>query len=369
MAKDYYKILGVDKKASKDEIKTAFRKLAHQYHPDKKTGNTEKFKEVNEAYSVLSDDNKRAQYDMMGSGAFQGGFGQGFQGAQGFDFSQFAEQFKQGGFNFSQGFGQGGMEFDLGDIFGDLFGGGFRNRRDSRGADIHVEIRVPFEESVFGAERKVRLNHNVVCDRCKGSTAEPGSKMKTCSTCKGKGTVREVRRSILGSIATERVCTVCGGAGEVPEKVCTQCRGKGVLGKDEIVSIKIPAGINDGEVLRLSKMGEAVRGGEAGDLYVAVHVEPHHKFTKQGTNLYADLNVKLSDALLGGEMTIETLDGPAKVVIPEGVKFGDIIRIKERGVPQKGRRGDIMLRVKIEIPKKLSKEDKKIVEELKRRGL
>jgi molecular chaperone DnaJ len=365
MSKDYYKILGVDKKASKDDIKKAFRKLAHEYHPDKKGGNIDKFKEVNEAYSVLSDDNKRSQYDMMGSGAFNGSQG-GFNGAQGFDFSQFAQQFNQGGFNFSQG----GMDFDLGDIFGDLFGGGSRNKRDSRGADIQVEIRIPFEESVFGSERKVRISHHVVCDRCKGSASEPGSKMKTCDTCKGNGRVKEVRRTILGSIATERICTVCGGLGEIPEKPCTQCRGKGVLGKDEIILVKIPAGINDGEVLRLSKLGEAVRGGDAGDLYVAIRVDSHLKFTKNGANLISDLNVKLSDALLGAEINVDTLDGPAKVVVPEGIKFGDVIRIKERGVPQnRGKRGDILLRVKIEMPKKLSKDAKKYIEELKKEGV
>lgn len=163
---------------------------------------------------------------------------------------------------------------------------------------------------------------------------------------------------------------MCAGAGEVPEKPCTQCRGKGVINKDEIVDIKIPAGINDGEVLMLSKMGEAIRGGTAGDLYVGVRVDTHSRFVKNGANLSGDLNVKLSDALLGAEINIETLDGPAKVVIPEGVKFGDIIRIKERGVPQqRGKRGDILLRVKIELPKKLSKEAKKHIEELKKEGL
>jgi len=364
MSKDYYKILGVDKKASKDDIKKAFRKLAHEYHPDKKGGSTEKFKEASEAYSVLSDDNKRAQYDMMGSGNFNG-FQGGFNGAQGFDFSQFAQQFGQDGFNFSQG----GVEFDLGDIFGDLFGGGFRNKRGSRGADIQVEIRVPFVDAVFGTERKIRINHTAVCDRCRGTAGEPNSKVKTCETCKGKGTVKEIRRSILGQIATERVCTVCGGVGEIPENPCTLCRGKGVIDKDEVVDIKIPAGINDGEVLRLSKMGEAVRGGETGDLYVGVRVDTHPRFVKNGANLTGDLNVKLSDALLGAEINIDTLDGVAKVVIPEGVKFGDIIRIKERGVPQqRGKRGDILLRVKIELPKKLSKEAKKHIEELKKEG-
>lgn len=364
MSKDYYKILGVDKKSTKDDIKKAFRKLAHEYHPDKKTGNADKFKELNEAYSVLSDDNKRAQYDMMGSGAFNGGFN-GFNGAQGFDFSQFAQQFGQGGFNFNQG----GMEFDLGDIFGDIFGGGFRNKKESRGADIHVEIRIPFEESVFGSERKVRLNHYVVCEKCNGSTAESGSKFKTCDTCKGKGSVREVRRSILGSIATERICTVCAGSGEIPEKICSHCKGKGVFAKDEIINIKIPAGINDGEVLRLSKMGEAVRGGEQGDLYVGVKVDTHPVFTKNGANLLADFSVKLSDALLGAEINFQTLDGMEKVVIPEGIKFGDVIRIKERGVNVRGKRGDILLRVKIEMPRKLSKEEKRLVEELKKQGI
>lgn len=356
--KDYYQILGITKSATKDEIKKAFRKLAHEYHPDKKGGNVDKFKEVNEAYSVLSDDNKRAQYDSLGSGAFGG-----WNGAQGFDFSQFSEQFN------SQ-FGQGGFEFDIGDIFGEFFGGRSGGRGRNRGADIHVEMRIPFEESVFGTERRVRIRHYVTCDRCKGSAAEPGSATSTCSTCKGKGSVKEVRRTILGSIATEKNCTVCGGKGTVPEKPCTLCHGRGVVSRDEEINVRVPAGIDDGEVLRMARMGEAVRDGETGDLYVGVRVDTHPRFRKNGVNLSGELPVKLSDALLGGEMNVETLDGPARVVIPEGVKFGDIIRIKERGVLQpKGRRGDIFLTVKIEMPKKLSKDSRKKIEELRKEGL
>ena len=370
MAKDYYNILGIDKGASKDEIKKAFRKLAHEHHPDKKGGNSEKFKEANEAYSVLSDDTKRKQYDTYGqtfNGAGsnvggQGGFGQGFGG---FDFS-----------GFQQGFQGGDVEFDLGDIFGDIFGGGSRRQQARRGRDISVDIELTFSESIFGVERKIVLNKTSTCDHCHGTGGEPGTKMKTCPTCSGKGTIRENRRSILGTFTTEKICDSCHGKGTIPEEKCKTCKGAGVYRHQSEISLKIPAGINNGETVRLSGGGEGITGGTAGDLYIKVHIKPHGTFRKEGHNLVMDLKVKLSDALLGRDYSIETLDGPITVKIPSGISFGEILRVKGKGVPLSSsssshysHRGDLLIIINIELPKKLSKDSKKLIEELKKEGI
>ncbi len=358
MKKDYYEILGVQKNAPKDEIKKAFRTLAHKYHPDKKTGDDAKFKEINEAYSVLSDDQKRAQYDQFGSTGPNAGFG-GFNGGQGF-----------GGFDFSQ-FTQGGnsFEFDLGDIFGDVFGGGSR-RQAKRGRDISVDIELSFEDAIFGVERVILLNKVSKCDVCSGSGAEKASEMHTCSTCNGKGSVREVKRSIFGQFESVNTCETCHGSGKVPKTKCHSCKGLGVYKKESEIKVKIPAGIENGEMIRLSSAGEAVSGGQSGDLYIKVHVKKHSVFRKDGNNLVMDLNVKLSDALLGGEVSIATLDGEIKVKIPEGVVHGEVLRVKNKGVPyDKGYRGDILIKLHITLPKKLSKEARKTIETLKKEGL
>ena len=365
MAKNYYDILGVSKSASKDEIKKAFRKLAHEHHPDKKTGNADKFKEANEAYSILSDDTKRQQYDTYGQtfngagSAGAGGFGQG-GGFGGFDFS---------GFQQGQGFGNGDVEFDLGDIFGDFFGGGGRRQQAKRGRDISVDIEIPFKDSIFGVERKIVLNKTSTCDHCKGSGGEPGTKTKTCPTCNGTGSVRENRRSILGTFTTEKVCDTCHGKGSIPEEKCRTCRGAGVYKHQSEISVKIPAGVNGGETLRMTGAGEAVSGGNAGDLYMKIHVKPHPIFRKDGHNIVTDLKVKLSDALLGKEYSIETLDGLISVKIPAGVTFGEILRVKGKGVPVGSSRGDLLIIINIELPKKLSKEGKRLIEELKKEGI
>lgn len=369
MAKDYYDILGIDKKAPKEDIKKAFRTLAHKYHPDKKTGDDAKFKEINEAYSVLSDDKKRAEYDSYGrtfSGA-SGGQSGGFQGGAGFgdfDFSQFTQDGQDGGF-----------EFDLGDIFGNVFGGGTRRTQAKRGRDISVDIEISFEESVFGVERTLLLNKVSKCETCGGTGAEKGSELIKCDTCNGKGQIREVKRTFFGQFEQARTCEVCGGTGKVPKVKCHNCGGKGILKKETEIKIKIPAGIDNSEMMRLTGSGEAVSGGaaglpaQAGDLYIKIHVKKHSTFRKDGNNLLMDLNVKLTDALLGGEQTINTLDGAIKVKIPEGVTHGEILRIKGRGVPSGGHRGDILIKLHIVIPKKLSKEGRKVVEELKKEGI
>ncbi len=354
MAKDYYKILGVDKQANKDEIKKAFHKLAHKYHPDKKGGDEAKFKEASEAYQVLSDDTKRRQYDQFG----QAGFAGGGQGAGAWDFSNFSGFSNMGG----------EMEFDLGDIFTDFFSAG--GTRVRRGRDISVDIQISFKESVFGTERELLINKLGVCDTCHGKGAAPGSATKTCSVCGGKGKIRETRNSFLGSIATVKTCDKCHGTGQVPEKPCPACAGSGVMKKNESIKVVVPPGIENGEMIRLSGSGEAAVGGLTGDLYVKVHVERHPTLRRDGTNLVTDINIKISDTLLGGEQLIETLDGPLTVKIPEGVAPGEILRVRGKGVPiSASKRGDLLIKVNLKPPKKLSRQARSLAEKLKEEGV
>ena len=357
MSKDYYHILGVDKKASTEDIKRQFRKLAHKYHPDKSGGDEAKFKEINEAYQVLSDDKKRSEYDMYGnvfSGGQRPGGGFGGFGNEGFDFS-------------GAGGGQG-FEFDLGDIFGDIFGGGGRAKR---GRDISVDIEVSFEESIFGTDRKLLINKVGVCDTCVGKGSEPGSKLKTCTVCNGKGKIRETRRSFIGSVVVNSVCHTCHGKGEIPEKACATCSGLGVLKKNEEIKIKVPPGIESGEMIRFSGKGEAIPDGQAGDLYVKIRVEPHKTWKRDGSDLKMDLNIKLTDALLGSSYTIKTLEGDElKLKIPAGISFGEVLRVKDKGVPiDSKRRGNLLIRVIINTPQKLNKKAQKLVEELREEGV
>ncbi len=368
MAQDYYSTLGVSKNASKDEIKKAFRKLAQKYHPDKQGGDPQKFKEINEAYKVLSDDSKRAEYDSYGrvfSGA-GGGSGAGGQDFSGFDFSDFAEQF--GG---AQGQGQGFEGFDIGDIFGEFFGGGGRSgRRAPRGRDIAIDVELSFKESVFGAQRQVLLTKNSQCDRCQGSGAEPGSGTETCPTCNGKGQVQEVKRSFMGSFTAVHSCQTCHGKGQVPKTKCGQCAGDGIVRKEEEVAVDIPAGIENGQMIRMNGAGEAVAGGQPGDLYIKVHIKPHPTFRKEGDALYMTLNVKLSDALLGATYSLDTLDGKIDLKIPQGVRHGELLRVKGKGVVKEGgRRGDLFVKIQIDLPRKLNKKAKQAVETLKEQGI
>ncbi|MCX6735968.1 MAG: molecular chaperone DnaJ [Candidatus Parcubacteria bacterium] len=358
MANDYYKILGINKDATKDDIKKAFRKLAHQYHPDKQGGNEAKFKEINEAYQILSDDSKRASYDTYGS-AFPGGNGaQQGQGFGGFDFSGFQ------GFN-----GTEGMEFDLGDIFGDFFGNGGRGQV-KRGRDISIDLEIPFAEAIFGTERKVLISKTLVCSECHGSGGKPGTKMKKCEICNGQGKVHEAKKTIFGNISTVRECSSCIGKGEVPAEKCGKCRGAGALRGQEEIRISIPAGISNGEVIRMSAKGEAAPGGVSGDLYAKIHCLSHPFLKREGTNLAMNLDIKLSDALLGGEYPIETLDGKISVKIPEGVAHGEILRVRGKGVPiDKTHRGDFLIKLNINLPKKLSRKARKLFEDLKEEGI
>ena len=368
MAKNYYDILGVGKSASKDEIKKAFRALAHKHHPDK-GGNADSFKEINEAYSVLSDDAKKAQYDQFGSynpaggfGGQGGGFGGG-QGFDGFDFSQFTQGFG-GGQNGAQ------FEFDLGDMFGDVFGGGRKTKQQARGRDISVDIELSFEDSIFGVDRSMLLNKMSTCDNCSGSGAEKGSATETCHTCNGNGTIREIKRSIFGQFESLKACDTCKGKGSIPKTKCHNCKGNGILKKQSEIKVKIPAGIENGEMIRLSGAGEAVVDGVSGDLYIKVYVKKHPIFTKEGNDLLMDLKVKLTDALLGMNYPVKTLDGDISLKIPEGVKHGQFLKITGKGVPYgSGRRGNILVKVDVVYPEKLSKEAKKKIEDLKKEGL
>lgn len=348
MSKDYYTILGVEKGASKDEVKKGFRKMAAKYHPDKKTGDEEKYKEVTEAYAVLGDEKKKAEYDT---------YGQSFGGSGG------GNPFGGGGNPFG-----GGVEFDMNDIFSQFgFGGG--GQQVQRGRDISIDITLKFEEAVFGVTRKVLLTKNSECDTCQGSGAKAGTSLDNCTTCNGQGKVREQRQSIMGAFTTVRECSTCNGKGKVPKERCGTCAGAGVARKEEEIGIKIPAGIQNGEVIRMTGRGEAIPNGQPGDLYIKIHADNHKTINRDGTTLSTLLPIKLTDALLGATYSVETLDGSVDIKIPAGVTHGELIRIKEKGVPNDRGRGDFMVRVSVETPKKLSKKARKLVEELQSEGI
>jgi molecular chaperone DnaJ len=353
MTKNYYDVLGIDKGASKDEIKKAFYKLAAKHHPDK-GGDEAKFKEINEAYQVLSDERKRKEYDTYGQ-TFNGQGPQGFGG--GFNASDFADmQFDFG---------------DLGDMFGDIFGG-FGGPRARRGRDISLEIDVAFKEAVFGTERNVLINKVGTCDTCEGSGAKKGSEMVTCTICNGQGKIHDVKRTFMGNFQTVRTCEVCHGTAKVPKERCNDCRGVGVVNKREEIHIEVPAGISNGEMIRMGGMGEAVSGGQTGDLYVKVNVQADKVWRREGTDLVIKHSIKLTDALLGVKQSVEGLDGPIDIDIPAGVSAGEVLRVKGRGVPQMHEpkhRGDVLVKLEIAMPKKLSKKAMSLVEQMKEEGL
>ena len=361
MAKDYYNILGVDKKATKDDIKKAFRKLAHKYHPDKGGKDESKFKEITEAYSILSDDKKRREYDTYGQ-AFAGGAPQGGQQGNpfgGFDFSQF-----------QQGFGNGGVDFDFGDIFGDMFSGRGGRSQTPRGRDISIDIEISFKEAVFGTTRNVLIAKVSKCNVCHGNGAKPGTDVETCKTCNGGGRIHETRNSILGQFTSVRTCDTCGGTGKIPKEKCLECKGHGTLRREEEIHINIPAGIDNGEMIRLTGQGEAIKTGTAGDLYVKLHVKPHQTFRREGLNLVMNLPVKLTDALLGTVASIETLEGKIlEVKIPPMKRAEELLRVAGKGIPAQGGRGDLIIRLEIAMPNKISSKIKEVVEKLKGEGL
>jgi molecular chaperone DnaJ len=356
--RDYYEVLGVEKSASDDEIKKAFRRKAIELHPDKEGGDEAKFKEVNEAYEVLKDQQKRQRYDQFGHA--------GVGGASG-----------SGGGNPFQGFGGQGhsvnFDFDdlggFGDLFGSFFGGGGKQkqRRPERGRDVEMEMVLDFEEAIFGVETEVKLNLHDVCEHCKGSTVEPGYELKTCDTCKGSGQEVRVAQTIFGNIQQAVTCQKCGGKGKIPEQKCSVCNGRGIERKDKNITVKIPAGIDDGSTIRLSGYGEATANGNKGDLYVHVRVKPHKEFTREGELVLSKVHIDMVDAALGTEIDVATVDGSVKMKVPAGTQTGTDFKLSGHGVPYLRRegRGAHIVTVVVDTPTKLSKEQKDILEQFK----
>jgi molecular chaperone DnaJ len=355
--RDYYEVLGVGKEASADEIKKAFRRAAVQHHPDKEGGNEEKFKEINEAYEVLKDSSKRQRYDQFGH-AGVGGAASGGGGGQ-----------YSGGFN---GFGgqQAGFDFDLGDIFNNFFGGQQQHagqQRQHRGRDVEVNIDLSFEDAIFGAEKEIHLNINDTCEHCKGTTVEPGHELKTCATCKGSGQVVSVTRTIFGNIQQATVCPTCKGLGKVPEKACTVCHGSGTQKRTQALNLKVPAGVDDGAVIRLREHGEAIANGPKGDLYVNIRVKAHKHFTREGDLILSEEHISMIDAALGTVIDVETVDGPVKMKVPSGTQSGTDFKLTGHGVPhiRSDSRGAHIITVIVDTPTKLSKRQQEILEAFK----
>lgn len=366
MAKDYYDILGVSKGASAADIKKAFRRLAHEHHPDKGGGSDEKFKEINEAYQVLSNAEKRQQYDQYGQTfdqARRNGGGPGAGGFGGFnpeDFARASGGFRGGNVNFDFG--------DLGDIFGDFFGGGGRRTTSSsHGADIEAVMSVPLRDAAFGVERVVELEKQIACSHCGGNGAEPGAQMEPCPTCGGSGQVQTVQQTMLGAFRQVGMCPECRGVGQKPSKKCTVCHGEGRIRGTETIKVKIPAGIRDGQILRLAGKGAAgAHGAAAGDLLVTIRVEADLHFRREGDDIHTQVTISVPQAALGTKVRVPTLDGDVVVKIPAGTQSGMILRLKDKGIPhlQKRGRGDHLVTVVVAIPTKLSSKQKKIFKQL-----
>ena len=347
--RDYYEVLGVSRGASEDEIKKAYKKMARKYHPDLNPGDKsaeEKFKEVNEAYEVLSDADKKARYDQYGHAGVDPNFGAGGFGG-GFD----------GGFDFG----------DLGDIFGSFFGGGFGGGRRTnpnapqRGESIRMSIAISFEEAAFGCEKEVTVERYETCDTCHGSGCAPGTSPEVCPDCHGTGTVQVRRQTPMGVFATSAPCTKCGGKGRIIHQPCKDCRGSGMVRKKKTIQASIPAGIDNGQTISIRGQGNAGKnGGPAGDLLITITVRPHELFRREGTSVLCEAPITFTQAVLGAELEIPTIDGKVKYTLPEGTQSGTTFRLKGKGIPSiNGRgRGDQYVTVYIETPKNLNKEQK-----------
>ncbi|MBT6690922.1 molecular chaperone DnaJ [Candidatus Parcubacteria bacterium] len=348
MGKDYYKILGVDKGANEADVKKAFRKLAHQYHPDKTTGDVDKFKEINEAYQVLGNQEKRQQYDQ---------FGTTFDGAQGFG----------GGNPFAQGFGGAqNVDFDLGDIFSSFFNGGgpTGNTRSQRGSDIEVDLEISLKEAVFGISQTVSIRKQNSCEPCHGTGADKGTAYDECKTCGGSG---KVTTTVMGTFRTQTVCPDCRGKGKTIKDKCGACSGQGVITENADIKAEIPAGIDEGQAIRLAGQGNAGKNGSAaGDLYINIHVKPEAGFERQGFDLVTEYDVPFTMTALGGDIKVKTIDGQVKLKIPAGTPSGKKFILKDKGVTHlKSRgRGDQIVIINVDVPTKLSKKQKKLLEEL-----
>lgn len=357
---DYYKILGVARGASQDEIKKAYRKLAHKYHPDK-GGDEKLFKQVSEAYQVLSDSKKRQQYDTISK---MGGSGEGF-----------------GGFNFG-GFGGGEqgrpVDFDfenLGDLFEEFFGGGRQSQsaKNGNGRDIRIDIEVSLASVLNEQRQSFSLYKYIVCARCKGNGAEPGTKVEECFSCRGTGEVQQIKRTFLGSFTHFTTCPQCHGEGNRPKTLCNVCRGEGRVKKEENIEVVIPAGVDSGQVMKFSEKGEAgKRGKKAGDLYLHIFVKPNTLFRRKGDDLYAAAKIPISLAVLGGSLNIKDLEGERIVVkVAPGSGNGELLRVPQRGVPHFSRRGkgDFFVKIVIDTNRRLTRRQKEILNELKKEGM
>ena len=351
--RDYYEVLGVAKTASEDEIKSAYRKLAKKYHPDLNPGNAEaeaKFKEVNEAYGVLSDADKRAKYDQYGTADPQAGFGGG-----GFS----------GGFG---GFGSGGFSGGFEDIFENIFGGFTGSRRSNnapeQGRDLRVDMELTFEEAAFGTKKEINLTREESCDECGGSGAAKGTTAEVCQACHGSGQVRTTQYTVFGSFSSTQQCTACHGTGRIIRTPCKKCGGKGRIRRARRISINVPAGIDNGQAITLRGEGEqGKRGGAAGDLYVYFSVKPHKLFKRRGNDIYLEVAVSFANAALGAEITVPTLEDSIKYKIPEGTQPGTVFRIRGKGIKRLGGndRGDMYITVGVEIPRRLSSKQKELL--------
>jgi molecular chaperone DnaJ len=351
MAKrDYYDVLGIKKDSSADEIKSAFRKAAIEHHPDR-GGDEAKFKELNEAYEVLKDPEKRKRYDQFGHAGVGNDPGAGFGGGGGYQ-------------NMNFDFG----DLGLGDIFGSFFGGGFNQGgrgQEARGSDLQTSVDISFEDAVFGTEVPISLNVDDTCSHCKGTTAEPGYDLKTCKTCEGRGQVVSVTRTIFGNIQQASICPDCHGKGKVPEKQCSVCKGKGVKNERQNINLKIPAGIDDGATIRLREHGNAIANGPRGDLYIQVRVKAHKKFTREGDLILSEEHISMIDAALGSELDIETVDGIITMKVPAGTQSGSDFKLSNHGVthPNGKSRGAHIVTVVVDTPTKLSREQIRLLNE------
>ena len=347
--RDYYAVLGVDKSAAEADIKKAYRKLAKEYHPDLHPGDKTaeaKFKELNEAYEVLSDADKRARYDQYGHAGVDPNYGAGAGGA-----------------------GFGGMDFDLGDIFSSFFGGGFggstqQRNGPRRGESIRASVMVTFEEAAFGCEKTITVGRIEKCDDCGGSGCAKGTTAEVCTNCNGTGTVRTQQRTPFGIMQSTAECPKCGGKGRIIHQPCPTCHGAGAVRRQKRINVNIPAGIDDGQTISLRGQGHAgANGGPNGDLLITVSVRPHAYFTREGASILYEMPITVTQAILGAEVEVPTLDGKVKYTIPEGTQSGTVFRLRGKGVPylRGSGRGDQYVTVTVEIPKKLTNEQKELL--------
>lgn len=352
--KDLYEVLGVSKTATEDEIKRSYRKLAQKYHPDTSKGDKgseEKFKEVSAAYEVLSDKQKRSQYDQFGSSAFNQGGG---------DF---------GGFGGFQGFGEG-----FGDIFESFFGGNAGRSASTgsqQGQDREVQITMTFEEAAFGVEKNISITRIATCETCNGTGGAPGSRVTTCDKCSGKGEIRAVQNTILGQVSTRRVCDKCQGRGKRPDNECSTCSGNSRVRRKEDLLVRIPAGVDNGSTIRLSGKGDSGSyNGESGDLYIGIRVTPSTLYKRKGSDVYSTTAIHPVQAILGDKLHVKTLYGEATLKIPAGTQDGKLFKVKEMGIPDihTGNKGDHFVEIAIETPSKLSKRERELYREIAKEG-